>query len=203
MAGESVPRVEPTAEEPAATGHDRERLARRLDGLASFAATFTQTMHGARGQVLEESTGHVLLARPRFKWVVDQPYPQVIVTDGGDLKIYDPDLEQLTIRPLEEALADTPIALLTTEGVALDEGYDVMWFDETDGESFVIVPLSEESLFAEIRLLFSPVTLSALNFLDHLGQRMEIRFELMEDATVIQSVEFQLEVPPGTDVIGG
>ena len=154
-------------------------------------------------EVDKNGVAHVLLARPRFKWVVDQPYPQVIVTDGADLKIYDPDLEQLTIRPLEEALADTPIALLTTEGVALDEGYDVMWFDEIDGESFVIVPLGEESLFAEIRLLFSPVTLNALNFLDHLGQRMEIRFELMEDATVIQSEEFQLEVPPGTDVIGG
>ena len=46
------------------------------------------------------------------------------------------------------------------------------------------------------------VTLTGLDILDHLGQRTEIRFE-PEDGVTMDAATFTLEVPPGTDVIGG
>ncbi len=185
---------------------DADALAARLEALDGFAATFRQVVAGARGQILEESSGYVLLKRPGFKWVVDDPYPQIIVTRGDVLKVYDPDLEQLTIRPLNDALSDTPVSLLTGSQLALDETFHVQALSEGSGDeamtTFVIVPVGEDSLFAEIRMTFSDSALRSLGIADHLGQYTEIRFR-SDPGRVIQSADFELEVPPETDVIGG
>jgi outer membrane lipoprotein carrier protein len=183
---------------------DAAALSARLDNLETFAARFTQAIVGNRGQILEESSGYVLLDRPNFKWVVDDPYPQVIITEGDSLKVYDPDLEQLTIRPLAEAVTDTPISLLTRSEVDLEQHFTVIRLpaEEEGIDSYVVSPIGEDSLFAEIRLTFSPEGLAALGIVDHLGQYTEIRFQV-DGKRVIQSADFELEVPPGTDVIGG
>ncbi|MGE0622570.1 MAG: outer membrane lipoprotein chaperone LolA [Pseudomonadales bacterium] len=197
----------------AAASEDADALASRLKALDHYAATFHQAIADGRGRILEESTGYVLLRRPDFKWVVDDPYPQVIVSEGALLKIYDPDLAQLTIKPLAEALSDTPISLLTSDDVALGDDFVVTRLPENSligdphggeagWEAFAVEPRDEDSLFAEVRLTFSPSGLFSLGILDHLGQYTEIRFEA-DPGRVIQSADFELEVPPGTDVIGG
>jgi outer membrane lipoprotein carrier protein len=189
-------------------------LSARIAALDDYAATFQQAIADTRGRILEESTGYVLLKRPDFKWVVDDPYPQVIVTEGETLKVYDPDLEQLTLKPLDEALTDTPISLLLREDVALSDDFDIVRVADlppperdpdagaASTETFLVTPRAEDSLFAEIRIAFSADGLSSLGILDHLGQYTEIRFQADPDR-VIQSADFELEVPPGTDVIGG
>lgn len=189
---------------PAAVWDDAAALTARLASLDSFAATFTQAIAGNRGQILEESTGYVLLARPNFKWVVDDPYPQVITTEGDLLKVYDPDLEQLSIRPLSDALTDTPISLLTSAEVDIGAHFNVIRLpmDEEGIDTYLVSPRGEESLFAEIRMTFSPDGLESLGIVDHLGQYTEIRFKVDRER-VIQSADFELTVPPGTDVIGG
>ena len=181
----------------------REALSQRLDGLAEYVADFSQEIRGAQGQVLERSTGQLFIQRPQFKWVVDQPYPQVVVTEGEFLKVYDPDLEQLTVRPLKDALDDTPVSLLTRKGVVLGDEFQVVEVSDQLGSSYILSPNSPDTLYAEIRLHFSNVTLVGLAILDHLGQFTEILFTPAPESTVIQSNEFQLSVPPGTDVIGG
>lgn len=181
----------------------REALSERLDTLAEYAANFSQEIRGAQGQVIERSTGQIFLLRPQFKWIVDHPYPQVIVTEGDVLKVYDPDLEQLTIRPLSEALTDTPISLLTDKGVVLGDEFQVVEVVDELGASYILSPNSPDTLYAEIRLHFSADTLVALAILDHLGQFTEILFTAVPESEGVQSSEFQLSVPPGTDVIGG
>lgn len=181
---------------------DRQALTERLQDVAEFTADFTQTVFGVRGEVLETSEGHVRLQRPRFKWVVDDPYPQVLVTEGDELKLYDPDLEQLTLRPLEEALQDTPVSLLTRDGVELTDDFHVMRIGDGSGDSFVIEPTADDTLYREILLHFDQAGLTGLDILDHLGQRTEIRFQADPDV-VMNDETFTLEVPPGTDVIGG
>jgi len=181
---------------------DSAALSARLRKLDRFAARFTQAIAGSQGQILEQSAGQVLLLKPRFKWVVDDPYPQIIVTEGDQLKVYDPDLEQLIVRPLDEALKDTPISLLTRDDVMLGEDFLIVRLPTEQGESYAVSPRSSDSLFAEIRLTFDEAGLTSLGILDHLGQYTEIRFEVDPDR-VIQSADFELEVPPDTDVIGG
>ncbi len=182
---------------------DAQLLEDRLQALSSFSAAFTQDIQGARGQVLERSSGRVSVLRPAFRWQVDEPYPQVIVADEALLKVYDPDLEQLTIRPMDEALKDTPISLLSRDAISLDGDFVITRVPAEMGETYIVVPRGDETLYAEIQLQFSAQHLIGLGILDHLGQYTQISFSPDSDSTVIQSSDFTLEVPPGTDVIGG
>ncbi len=182
---------------------DRQSLAKRLQDVKTYSADFTQKVFGVRGEVLEQSHGHVWLDRPRFKWVVDEPYPQVLVTEDDKLKLYDPDLEQVTVRPLSKALKDTPVSLLTRDAVELRKHFDVMHVADDKGDSFVIDPTDENTMYREIVLHFDARSLIGLDILDHLGQRTEIRFKPDSKPAPMDADTFKLTVPAGTDVIGG
>ncbi|MCZ6617046.1 MAG: outer membrane lipoprotein chaperone LolA [Gammaproteobacteria bacterium] len=186
-----------------AVADDRALLRERLVVMTSFSADFTQEVQNARGEILERSTGFVRILRPNFKWVVDDPYPQIIVSEGDTLKVYDPDLEQLIVRPLSEVLVDTPLSLLTQEEVVLGDNFQITRVVKETETTFVLVPRASDTLYAEIHLHFTAQSMTGISILDHLGQYTNIRFTLDDRAAVIQSDEFVLQVPPGTDVIGG
>ena len=181
----------------AAWADAREELNARLAAMEYLAADFTQQVQGSRGEVIEQSRGIVRLLRPQFRWEVIDPYPQVIVTEDGQLKIYDPDLEQVTVRPLDEALVDTPLALLTQDAVELGADYAI---EQLSPNSFLLHPSGIDALFDEIVLEFGSHGLQAMVIRDHLGQSTDIRFDNFGERSMIQSSDFTLDVPPGTDV---
>ena len=176
----------------------REELSLRLTNLGHLAADFTQRLEDAEGRLIEQSTGWVRLQPPNFRWEVTKPHAQVLVATADELKVYDPDLEQMTVRPLTDGLQDTPLALLTQDKLILGENYAVARLDDN---RFSVRPRSPEALFDKLTLTFDePGGLVGLAILDHLGQRTTIRFHRFQEASVIQSADFQLDVPPGTDV---
>lgn len=181
----------------AAWADAREELNERLAAMEYLAADFTQRVQGARGEVIEQSRGIVRLLRPQFRWEVIEPYPQVIVTEDGQLKIYDPDLEQVTVRPLDEALVGTPLALLTQDTVELGADYAI---EQLSPDSFRLHPVGIDALFDEIVLEFGSQGLQGMVIRDHLGQSTDIRFDNFAERSMIQSSDFTLDVPPGTDV---
>ena len=76
-----------------------------------------QVVQDKQGQVTERATGTLSISRPnRFRWDYQQPYAQTIVADGRKLWLYDPDLEQVTVRSLEQGLGATPAMLLSGSG---------------------------------------------------------------------------------------
>ncbi|MDP6377288.1 MAG: outer membrane lipoprotein chaperone LolA [Pseudomonadales bacterium] len=182
-----------------AWGDSRAALSDLLANHDNLVAGFEQEIRGGRNEVLERSTGRMLLKRPLFRWEIDTPYPQMLVADGETLKIYDPDLEQLMVRTLDAALDHTPLAVLTRHDVVLAENYDIA---EEDG-SYILRPKATDALFAEVTLGFEDGILSALTIRDHLGQVTFIRFNRVQTGAVLQSTDFVLDVPPGTDVIEG
>ena len=179
-----------------------QELTELLVATESYAASFEQTVYGAQGQVLEQATGLVRLAGAKFRWEVVHPYPQIVVADEAYLRVYDPDLAQVTLRPVAEALVDTPIGLLTQRGDILERRYHVSRLDAEVGAEFVLEPIEPESLYAEVRVAFAASRLVRLSIVDHLGQITTIEFQPDSDA-VLQSDDFTLNLPPGTDVIGG
>ncbi len=175
----------------------RSDLSLRLAELQHLAADFSQRIEDARGEPIEESSGRVRLLPPRFRWEVTEPYSQVLIAADEELKLYEPDLEQVTVRPLEDVLQDTPLALLTRGTAMLGDDYDITRVDE---ERFSVRPRAEDALFDEIVLHFGAPGLLGIAIRDHLGQRTVIRFHGFREASVIQSADFELTLPPGTDV---
>ena len=186
---------------------DGERLTGLLDAMSSYRADFEQTVASGHGEILQTTTGTLHLARPgRLRWRVDEPYPQLIVADGEQVWIHDPDLEQVTVHPFEETVKGTPAMFLTDTSMLRDNFLVVM--ESSAGASagrFVLSPLDPDasSLFRSITLTFSvDGLLSRLDIVDDLDQRTATVFRRGRLNPVLESGLFEFEVPAGVDVIG-
>lgn len=176
-----------------------DRLRELLEPMARFGADFEQVVVGAGGRTLQSSRGTVHVARPgRLRWEVVAPYPQLIVSDGADLILFDPDLAQATVQPLAEAPRDTPGRLLTGELDELERLFEVA---EDAEEGFVLWPRGDDSLFDHIRLEFSGPLLAGIDIVDHLDQRTRVRFRNQTLSPAIGPGLFEFVVPDGVDVL--
>ena len=181
-----------------ASSDPRSELQQRLDALGHLAADFTQTQYGTRGELLETAIGLVRLARPKFRWELIEPHRQIIVVDGETLKVYDPDLEQVSVQPVEEALKDAPLAVLTGSEATLNAEYEVA---RLTADRFSLRPLADDALIAEIILVFDRTqSLSSIAILGPLGQRTDIRLNRFEDISLVQPSDFELNLPEGVEV---
>ena len=100
------------------------QLESRLASMDGVVADFEQEVTDARGLVIEQSSGKLYLAKPNFRWEVAAPYPQIIVAQDQELQIYDPDLEQVTLRSLG-SVSLSPLALLTQSKLNLADQFDI------------------------------------------------------------------------------
>ena len=91
-----------------------EDLAALLNNTQSMRANFRQTVYDNRGKVIQKSVGYMAMQRPgKFRWESTSPIPQLIIANDSRLWIYDPDLEQVTIRSLSKEIGETPALLLS------------------------------------------------------------------------------------------
>ena len=199
------------AEEAAAETSTLADLERRLQGMASFQADFELTVLNRFGETLQTTSGRMHLQRPgRLRWEVAAPYPQLVLADGESLWVYDPDLAQVTVQPLAEAIAGTPAVFLAgLPGGASDLARD---FDATvppastppDGLArYALAPRDPGSVLREAVLAFAEdAMLRGIDIVDHLGQSTRIAFTAAVMNPVLPSGLFEFEVPPEADVIG-
>ena len=180
-----------------------QQLAALLDPVQHLKAEFTQTVLGARREILQSSEGYVRIARPQqFKWVLSAPYPQTVVTVGERLYVYDPDLQQVQVKPLADALAGTPALVLLGTAAEIEAQFEVKREDVNGLELFGLTPKDPKAVYTDIRLSFSEKRLVRIEIVDSLGQLTDVNFHNLEVNQPISPDEFQFSVPPDADVIG-
>lgn len=180
-----------------------EKLTQFVKNVDTFQAQFEQTVINPEGEVMEQAHGQFLLDRPgKFRWDYDTPYPQKIVADGKNIWFYDIDLEQVTVKSQEEALAETPATLLSGELVPEDK-YNINNLPSDDGLSWVeLTPKETESNFQAVTLAFDGNTLKQMIMRDSFDQRTRLTFsQVMENPNFTQDM-FKFTPPTGIDVVG-
>ena len=188
---------------PAAWANDAaERLTERLEPLESYQATFEQKILDGSGERLQSATGEMWLSRPgMLRWEVEAPYSQVVVSDGSDIYLYDPDLEQVTVQPMDDRVTHTPALLLSGNIGDLTSSYDVVYNQENGEDVFTLIPSSADTLFEELSMVFDKDTLTQLWMMDSTGQRTLITFsDITQNGSINRSL-FNFDIPEGTDVI--
>lgn len=166
-------------------------------------ADFTQTVTAADGARKKVSSGSFEFARPnRFRFVYRKPFEQTIVSDGQKVWIHDPDLNQVSVRPLAQALAGTPAALLA--GGDLERDFTLAAQPPADGLDWVQAkPRAGEGSVREMRVGFRDHELAALEILDAFGQRSLLQFSRLTTGLALPPEDFRFVVPPGADVLTG
>jgi outer membrane lipoprotein carrier protein len=188
------------AAEPQAVAPSQLRafLAETVTLEARFSQVLLET-DSARAQVSE---GTFYLHRPqRFRWDYTQPAPQLVVADGENLWLFDPDLEQATVRRLDDGLSSTPAMLLSGDG-NLDDSFKVGAAYHEDGIDWVeLAPVSGAADFSGVRVGFEAGRLASMELIDALGQTTVIRFSGVKVNIPLDPALFQFTPPPGADVI--
>lgn len=181
----------------------RERLDSFFTDVKSLKGTFTQQVFDKKGAVTQNSSGDLFLSRPgRFRWVYKTPEPQEMIGDGKNVWVYDKDLEQVTVKPVNQAVSNTPIAILTR----LDPPGNQFNVQEIQGAAGLdwhqLVPKQANRDFKYIQLgLDTAGNLKRMVLFDQLGQRTEISLNAQNNVPISGST-FYFSPPSGVDVIG-
>ena len=171
--------------------------------LESLQADFVQTVFDEKSQVVERSQGRMAMQKPgRFRWNYREPFAQVIVADGERLWLYDKELEQVTVRSLDEALSATPLALLS--GAApLENAFKVALVTSKDGlRWFELRPKAEQTEFTVLRVAFRGEALQVIELEDVFNQRTRLEFKGLLRNAKIDPALLHFTPPAGVDVVG-
>jgi outer membrane lipoprotein carrier protein len=186
----------------AATGPARARLDTFAQGLHAVSGNFSQTMTDPSGK-MQTSNGTLVLEAPRqFRWDTLAPYKQTIVADGSRVWLYDPDLEQVTVRKQDTEEAHSPLTVLT-DLKQLDKDFTVTEQGERDGLVWLrLTSNGQEPQFSYADLGFDANGLARMQFKDQLGAVTDIRFSNWQRNPSIPPQDFNFTPPKGADVIG-
>jgi outer membrane lipoprotein carrier protein len=181
----------------------RQRVETFLQGLDGLQAQFKQILTDRNGRSIEEASGTLAISRPdRFRWDYREPYQQVIVADGARIWIYDSDLEQVTVRKLDETLSATPAMLLSGRS-SLNDNFNVTQVAQEGTVEWVrMEPKRDDTDFKWVRLGFEGALLKYMQLADKLGQTTSLEFSKLERNPPLDPSRFTFTVPPGADVIG-
>lgn len=180
-----------------------ERLQSFLHNVHSLKADFTQTVQNAMLKSAKGSHGTVLIKRPnRFRWNYLSPNKEVIDSDGKQIWIYDPGLEQVTVKPLKTTLASSPAMLLSGRG-SLKDAFEMTALPRHGGLDWVLLkPKSADSAFKDIRIGLGQRNLQVMELTDNMGQATRIEFSNVARNPEIPDATFKFTPPAGADVIG-
>jgi outer membrane lipoprotein carrier protein len=180
-----------------------DRINRALTSLDNLQAVFKQTVLDDNKKVVQQSMGEVSIQRPgKFAWTYKEPYEQQIIADGKELWVYDVDLAQVTVKPMEQGLASAPIMVLMKQQ-RVETEFEV---NEIGQRKFLfwveLIPKKSDMEFSRIYLGLEDNTIKAMELRDSFGQSTQIVFENLRKDVIFKPGTFEFDPPPGVDVFG-
>jgi len=193
--------------QPAADGNDAVGVATLeafLRDVHTLTADFKQELWTADQRLLQTETGTLSLRRPnRFRWIYAKPTQLTVVADGKQLWIYDIELAQVTVAPLDSTVESTPAMLLSGDRSVRD-GFNVVQTYRADGLDWIkLVPKKGGTDFSSVLIGFKGKAPQRLELVDGLNQVTHIELENLAVNPDVADSTFEFKPPAGVDVIGG
>lgn len=179
-----------------------QQLKSFLAATHTLRADFKQVSYDRYGNPSQASSGLFYLSRPgKFRWQYQKPFLQEIVSNAGKVWFYDIDLEQVTIKTIDESLGATPALLLSGE-VALEENFTLSYQGQEQALDWLkLTPKNPDSGFNYVLIGLSDGRLAGMELSDNFGQLTRIDFENLKINPTLADTMFQLEIPEGVDVL--
>ncbi len=167
----------------------------------TLSADFKQVSIDERGNPGASSQGLFYLQRPgKFRWDYIQPFKQQIVSEQGKVWFYDEDLEQVTIKKIDQSLGATPALLLSGE-IQLEDNFNIEQQGvDVDMQWLRLTPKSEENSFKYILIGLEDGALAGMELSDNFGQLTRIYFSNVKINPALNPNIFKFTIPEGVDV---
>lgn len=175
-----------------------QQLSDLLKNTRTLEANFTQTVLDDHKQPISKSSGDFILQQPnKFYWHVKQPMQHIIINDGKKMWDYQPDLQQVIVKPVSQAIAATPLAILSGSVTALTKNYIIT---KESNSVFKLVSKHSNS-FKTVWLYFSDAKITGMELQDVLGQSTKLEFTHVKINPHISANQFIFKRPKGVDLI--
>jgi outer membrane lipoprotein carrier protein len=180
-----------------------QRLNAALKNMDNLTTEFKQTLLDEDKKVVQQSRGTLALQRPgKFAWIYTEPFEQRIIADGSELWIYDVELDQVTVKPMDQGLSNAPIMILMKE-TDVNEQFEV---NEVGQRKFLywveLVPHADDLEYTHIYIGIEGGQVRAMELQDQFGQSTQIVFDNLRAGVVHNPTVFKFVPPPGVDVYG-
>lgn len=185
-----------------ADAQDVTRLSQLLEKSKTITANFSQLTLDGSGTRLQETKGEMSVQRPGlFYWHTEAPQEQTMISDGQKVTLWDPDLEQATIKKLDQRLTQTPALLLSGDVSKISESFDISSKQAGEVMEFTLKPKTKDTLFDSLNLSFRNGMINNMRLVDSVGQRTDILFSGVRANEPIPASKFKFVIPKGADVI--
>ena len=176
-----------------------QRLHLLLKPMNSLSADFTQQIMGQNNNQLQRLTGNLSLKKPnKLRWNVLAPMPQLVVSDGQLVWLYDPDLEQVVIQSFSDDFMANPISILLGDLDQLNRDFTVSLVSD---DRFSLKPKQKNSLFVVIQLRFIDSVLSRIDYQDNFGQNTQLTLSQVKLNPQFSKTAFVFDIPQAVDII--
>ncbi len=192
------------ASSASASDDDAERrLKAALENMDNLSAEFKQTLRDEDKNVVQQSRGTLKLQRPgKFAWVYTDPFEQQIVADGSELWIYDVELDQVTVKPMDQGISNAPIMILMKQA-DVGEQFNIVEVGQRKYLYWIeLEPQARDIEYTRIFIGLEDGNLRAMELQDQFGQSTQIVFENLRLGVVHNPATFKFVPPPGVDVYG-
>lgn len=176
-----------------------QALAAKLTPLNALSGHFSQTQTAAGGEVLSRSSGEFTMQRPGLlRWETTEPFPQLLVTDGVKIWLYDEDLEQVTISAVTNQLNQTPAIIFSGDLLKIEQNFEVTHHGDS---SFTLRPKANNDAFQRLDIEFRDQLIQRMVILDGFGQTTEFQLSEVKREGPLPISLFQFVPQLGTDVL--
>ncbi len=179
------------------------RLRAALKNMDNLSADFKQTLRDEDQKIVQQSRGTLALQRPgKFAWTYIDPFEQRIVADGSELWIYDVELEQVTVKPMDSSLSSAPIMILMKQS-GIDEQFTISEVGQRKYLYWIeLRPQAPDLEYTHIYIGLEDGMVRAMELRDQFGQSTQIVFENLRVGVIHDPATFKFDPPAGVDVYG-
>ncbi len=137
----------------------------------------------------------------KFKWSIEYPNTQLIVSDGELIFQYDSDLKQVLIHRFDAAFKNSPIDILFRLDI-ISKSFDIKELPSADGSnSLRIISRDKKIGFNHIDVAFKEHIPLYLEFVDLFDKKTRIDFSDVRVNIILPFDEFDFVIPEGSNVI--
>lgn len=182
----------------------KQRLTTALKSLDSIKVNFEQTVINDDNEVIQTSTGDLAIQRPKkFNWSYKTPFEQQIIADGEEIWVYDVELKQASVKPMDDSIGKTPIMILM-DTKRLDSDFNVNVIGQKKFLYWIeLTPKIENDQFERIYFGLEDDQIMAMDLRDTFGQSTQIVFKQHRYDVIHNPSVFRFNATPDIDIFGG
>ncbi len=177
-------------------------LQKFVNQLHTFSADFEQIQPEEEFFQLNKAYGSFKLKRPgQLLWVYHKPEPQDIMVDGVNIWIFDRDLDQVTVRNLQDVKRDFPLSWLLFDE-PIENRYRIIERDLVQGMQWFNLRPRESTFFQSLEVGMRDGKMVEIHMYQSMDHVTKVRFKNIVINEKIAESTFRFQVPEGIDLIG-